>query len=266
MSLWSKRSIRSSPINIDRVLPRRIPSSRPSGLRHASSTTHYDTLSVARDATPKEIKEKFYELSKKFHPDVSPESAKKFTEINAAYSVLREASARRDYDRSLPRERGPIGTREGGFRMASGLSRRKTRPMGTPPSSPFRASASPASNRPAGFDFGANPAPEGEVRNARFTYDEHRERHSAFDSRYNIKLEEELSRRNAELKDNFMARFLGIAGLIAVVILLTGGISSIRAEVHGEPSGDRAQEVTWSEVMKARRRAHEHSFWQSKSN
>lgn len=153
--------------------------------------------------------------------------------------------------------------------------------MGTPPSSPFRnPSPHPSSHRSpsgtaagaaSGFGFGENPASEGDVRNEHFRFDEHRERHSAFDSRYNVRVEEELSRRNAELQDNFFARFLGIAGLVFIVILLTGGISSIRAEVHDEEYHDRRQreeheacEIDWHEAMNSRRKAYEHRFWRPK--
>lgn len=232
---------------------------------YATGVSHYETLSVPRDATTKEIKARFYELSRKYHPDVSPDSAKKFTEINAAYSVLRGDATRRDYDRTLPHERGSVQTAGSSLRTASGLSRRRTRPMGTPPSSPFRASASPSGSRPPpGFEFGTNPAADGDIRNNHFTFDEHRERHSAFDSRYKVKLQEELSRRNAELKDNFFARFFGIAGLMLVVIMLTGGISSIRAEVHDNQRTSEPHQVAWSEAMKTKRHVYEHQFWKTR--
>lgn len=249
--------------------PFRIRSVQKAGARcrgYATHASHYDTLSVSRNSTQKEIKARFYELSRKYHPDISPDSAKKFTEINAAYSVLREERSRRDYDRTLPNERGPIPSSSTSGYRSSGLSRRKTRPMGTPPSSPFRtAPASPSTNRPAGFAFGENPASEGQVNNGHFRFEEHRERHSSFDSRYNIRVQEELSRRNAELKDNFLARFVGIAGLVFIVIMLTGGISRVRAEAHTELENkvyeQDAKEVDWNQAIKTRRAGYEHRIW-----
>ena len=56
------------------------------------------------DMTPPEptLKTAYYDLSKKFHPDVnSPddhEALKRFHEITAAYEVLGDARTRRDYD------------------------------------------------------------------------------------------------------------------------------------------------------------------------
>lgn len=225
--------------------------------QHSSARSHYETLSVSRSSTAKEIKARFYELSRKHHPDVSPDSAKKFTEINAAYSVLREEKSRRDYDKTLPGERTPLGQAASGYRPASGLSRRRTRPMGTPPSSPFRGAYPLQPNRPAGFGYGDNPSPERDVRNQHFEYEEHKERHSAFDSRYNLRVQEELSRRNADLKDNFFARFFGIGGLVLVVIILTGGISNVRAETPAQRQPEKEpQEIDWLDAMTSRKRAY----------
>lgn len=100
------------------------------------------------------------------------------------------------------------------------------------------------------------------MKNQHFRYEEHKERHSTFDSRYNLRVQEELSRRNAELKDNFLARFFGIAGLVFVVILMTGGISNVRAEANSRDHEDQdtAQEVDWPEAMKSKRRAYEPRF------
>lgn len=235
-----------------------------SGRGYATGQSHYDILSVSRDSTTKEIKARFYELSRKYHPDVSPDSAKRFTEINAAYSVLREENSRRDYDRTLPSERRSSASPSPGYRTASGLNRGKTRPMGSPPPSPFKGSYPGQPDRPAsfGFGFGSRPTADGDVKSQHFRYEEHKERHSTFDGRYNMRLQEELSRRNTELKDNFFARFFGIGGLIFIVIMLTGGIANVRAEtpVSQDREEKAAREIDWLEAMTSRRSVFEPRF------
>ena len=62
---------------------------------------HYEVLGVRRGASKKEIKKKFYELAKKYHPDVNNDDSDaeaKFKRINEAYSVLTSDRERHDYD------------------------------------------------------------------------------------------------------------------------------------------------------------------------
>ncbi|KAI8162878.1 Bifunctional epoxide hydrolase 2 [Colletotrichum sp. SAR 10_70] len=113
----------------------------------AAAVNHYETLKVAHDASPAEIKKSFYALSKTHHPDHNPNdpsATRKFHAIAEAYSVLGTPAKRSAYDRSLPSSHHHHGARRGSYhssstgpaggRPASGLSRRRTTFRGPPPS------------------------------------------------------------------------------------------------------------------------------------
>ncbi|GAA6001428.1 J domain-containing protein [Rhodotorula paludigena] len=66
---------------------------------------HYAVLGVPKEATRKQIKEKFYELSRKFHPDAPSTSSDtpeqrtaRFQQLSQSYSVLSDPDQRRSYD------------------------------------------------------------------------------------------------------------------------------------------------------------------------
>lgn len=62
---------------------------------------YYEVLGLGRGAQKDEIKKKFRELAKKYHPDVNKEdkdAEKKFQEISEAYEVLEDAEKRKLYD------------------------------------------------------------------------------------------------------------------------------------------------------------------------
>lgn len=60
----------------------------------------YKTLGVDKTASAKDIKKAYYQLAKKYHPDVNKEDGaeKRFQEIQAAYEVLSDETKRKQYD------------------------------------------------------------------------------------------------------------------------------------------------------------------------
>lgn len=58
----------------------------------------YKLLEIERKATKEEIKKQYRRLSRKYHPDVNPNSKDKFTEITEAYEILSDTKKRRVYD------------------------------------------------------------------------------------------------------------------------------------------------------------------------
>lgn len=72
----------------------------------------YEILKVSRQASRKEIKEAYYILSKKVHPDLThSKNSQDFVEISKAYSVLSNPESRRNYDLTLKESRVRYNTR-----------------------------------------------------------------------------------------------------------------------------------------------------------
>ncbi len=68
----------------------------------SSTRDYYQVLGVERNADEAEIKKAFWNLARKYHPDVNPgdaEAESKFKEINEAYQVLSDPEKRARYDR-----------------------------------------------------------------------------------------------------------------------------------------------------------------------
>jgi curved DNA-binding protein CbpA len=73
----------------------------------ASQRNHYEIIGVTRQATTDEIKKKYRELARKFHPDKVQDKdlgQKVFAQINKAYAVLSDPNQRAQYDASLAAE------------------------------------------------------------------------------------------------------------------------------------------------------------------
>ena len=73
-------------------------------LFHASTPAmkedYYSVLGVDKGASKSDIKKKYFELAKKYHPDVNkdPSAEKKFKQITEAYEVLEDDQKRQVYD------------------------------------------------------------------------------------------------------------------------------------------------------------------------
>lgn len=79
---------------------------------------YYETLGVARDADPDQIKKAFRQLARELHPDVNdhdPQAEAKFKQAAEAYEVLSDPQRRGTYDRF-----GHDGLRSGGWAPGTG--------------------------------------------------------------------------------------------------------------------------------------------------
>ncbi|MGN0330889.1 MAG: DnaJ domain-containing protein [Kineothrix sp.] len=77
---------------------------------------YYQVLGMEQTASPEEIKKAYRRLSKKYHPDMNPESPearKRFQEISEAYAVLGNEEKRKAYDKRLQDNRGRKREEEG---------------------------------------------------------------------------------------------------------------------------------------------------------
>ena len=69
---------------------------------------YYKALGVTSSATQKDIKKKFHELAKKYHPDAAnsrPSDEERFKKISEAYDILSNEAQKRLYDSARRSER-----------------------------------------------------------------------------------------------------------------------------------------------------------------
>lgn len=97
---------------------------------------HYDVLGLTPQASASDLKRRFRELARVWHPDVAQDAnaAERFKTINEAYRVLSNPAtrARYDADLQLAAARAAAGSRAG-RPVASGQSRAKAKPTPTSP-------------------------------------------------------------------------------------------------------------------------------------
>lgn len=81
---------------------------------------YYTVLDLKRTATKREIKQAYYRLSKKFHPDINSEenAAEKFKAIHEAYQILGDEKKKLEYDMSINQGHYPTRS-EGDFTFRS---------------------------------------------------------------------------------------------------------------------------------------------------
>ncbi|ESL09592.1 hypothetical protein TRSC58_02685 [Trypanosoma rangeli SC58] len=77
-------------------------SSRVAGSAHASPVSPHEVLGVAASAPFEEIKARYQELTRYYHPDMPHGDPAKFREINAAYRALRTAWREKKADKIDP--------------------------------------------------------------------------------------------------------------------------------------------------------------------
>jgi len=77
----------------------------------STEVEYYQVLGVPRDATPEEMRNAYFELAKRLHPDTSPNPASKedFLLVQRAYEILSNPERRQVYDATLPKQK-PIST------------------------------------------------------------------------------------------------------------------------------------------------------------
>ncbi|KAJ3272002.1 hypothetical protein HDV01_006042 [Terramyces sp. JEL0728] len=91
----------------------------------------YQVLGVGKQASANEIKKKYYQLAKEYHPDTNkdPKAKEKFIEIQSAYELLSDEQKRQDYDQ--------FGHQDS--------------------QNPFQGGGNPFQGNPFGFGGGGNP-------------------------------------------------------------------------------------------------------------
>jgi curved DNA-binding protein CbpA len=150
---------------------------------------YYEILGLPRDATVAQIKKRYRELARKYHPDVMADKAlaqRMFVEIGEAYQTLTDPMSRRDYDRTLPAP-DSIGTRFDSARVNGGES---------------------AGRSSAAASHSHGPAPNVAVllKDAQFSFIRHRFNEAANLCKQALKIDRTNARAHAVLGDVYRAQ------------------------------------------------------------
>ena len=79
----------------------------------------YKVIGVDKNASASEIKKAYYQLAKKYHPDINKEkdADKRFQDIQSAYEILSDENKKKEYDQfgaaAFQQGGGPGGFRGG---------------------------------------------------------------------------------------------------------------------------------------------------------
>ena len=82
---------------------------------------HYQTLGVAKNASPDDIKKSYRKLASKHHPDKGGDTAT-FQKIEEAYRILSDPTQRQQYDNPMPQGNPFAGFQGGGFNFNGDLN------------------------------------------------------------------------------------------------------------------------------------------------
>ena len=94
-----------------------------------TTRTHYEVLGLSRDATLAQIRRRYKQLVRKYHPDVAADKEtahRLFLQIKEAYEALSDPISRRAYDAALTMERARPSTGAQRSASATGASRPRT--------------------------------------------------------------------------------------------------------------------------------------------
>lgn len=106
MSRFATAAVRFAPRMLNLRESHKLPTAFI-GIRHYHSSgrqdkrDYYEVLGLSKGANKDEIKKKFRELAKKYHPDLNKgdtTAQQKFQEVNEAYEVLENDEKRKNYD------------------------------------------------------------------------------------------------------------------------------------------------------------------------
>lgn len=210
--------------------------------RTHSHKSHYDVLEVSSTSSKREIKNKFYELSKKAHPDTGGDR-NHFEQLTEAYSILGDDSKRRQYDMSIKPTRSSEGPSSSFSPHSPYLRNHRTgrtgphRAWANAGSSPYGQSSTQSRPREAWMDYGfaertggatggrrGGPPPQfGSASHHmyRYPYSEGGRPGQAH------KIHAEDEKGGAEVRqESSMMRFLGVVALLLTVIGLGGGFTA----------------------------------------
>lgn len=96
---------------------------------------HYEILGVPRSATAAQIKRKYREMVRKFHPDVAKDKTtahRLFLQINQSYEVLSNPARRKAYDETLDLDAQMAAGRASQASRSSSTTQQQSRPRQQP--------------------------------------------------------------------------------------------------------------------------------------